>query len=231
MSAMEHDPQSAPPLVFEHNVLSEVCTVTLGCPLLKSWPVANTVWADGEAVLRIKLSDRPTISAICFCSKLCFSNNNLKIRHAGPPNRSRTTASNCLIRNRQDYVHPRKCGKHRSIAPLSRESYQGSAKSRRCTFSVCCLRCPSSVQTGVSKGRSEEWSNIHAKKLPRLMNSFEKNRISIFPECRPETTLKFSTEVNGSIDLLRSIEQEPHHLLCAHVTEKSLASPIQGKDP
>jgi len=96
MSAMEHDPQSAPPLVFEHNVLSEVCTVILGCPLSKSWPVANTVWADGEAVLRIKLSDRPTISAICFCSKLCFSNNNLKIRHAGPPNRSRTTASNCL---------------------------------------------------------------------------------------------------------------------------------------
>lgn len=182
-------------------------------------------------MLGIKLSDRPTISAICFCSKLCFSNNNLKIRHAGPPNRSRTTASNCLIRNRQDYVHPRKCDRHRSIAPLSHESYQGSAKSRRCTFSVCCLRCPSSVQTGVSKGRSEEWSNIHAKKLPRLMNSFEKNRISIFPECRPETTLKFSTEVNGSIDLLRSIEQEPHHLLCAHVTEKSLASPIQDKDP
>ena len=230
MSAMEHDPQSAPPLVFEHNVLSEVCTVTLGCPLLKSWPVANTVWANGEAVLGIKLSDRPTISAICFCSKLCFSNNNLKIRHAGPPNRSRTTASNCLIQNRKDYVYPRKAinTKHRtSFTRIISRIREKSTLYLFCVLPALSIKCADRFP----RVDSEEWSNIHAKKLPRLMNSFEKNRISIFPECRPETTLKISTEVNGSIDLLRSIEQESHHLLCAHVTEKSLASPIQGKDP
>ena len=161
MSAMEHDPQSAPPLVFEHNVLSEVCTVTLGCPLLKSWPVANTVWANGEAVLGIKLSDRPTISAIWFCSKLCFSNNNLKIRHAGPPNRSRTTASNCLIQNRKDYVYPRKRDRA-SIAPFHANHIKDLRKVDAVPF--LCVACAiHQVCRQEFPGRSEEWSNIHAR--------------------------------------------------------------------